>query len=213
VILVDTSAWFASTVPADENYPLASQWLAENREPLVATDYILDETLTLLRARGEDDRAIRLGGLILKGVVARLHFLTREDIHRAWELSQRFRDKGWSFTDCTSKVFMERMGIHKAAAFDRHFHQFGSIAILPVSRTTEVSRPSQSNISPAAPVRHGRAFRSDSRSFFAIFRKRLDDPPPLNRLSRGSSNVWISKPCRKTTIRFWESRATPTSGR
>jgi predicted nucleic acid-binding protein len=61
MIFVDTGAWFASIVPSDSNYQNAVSWLTNNTDSLVTTDYVIDETLTLLRARGETKRAIILG--------------------------------------------------------------------------------------------------------------------------------------------------------
>ncbi len=40
---------------------------------------------------------------------------------------RRYQDKQWSFTDCTSKVLIERLGIAEAFAFDHHFEQFGTV--------------------------------------------------------------------------------------
>jgi predicted nucleic acid-binding protein len=53
MIFVDTGAWYASLVPTDRDHATAVQWLVTNHSPLLTTDYIIDETLTLLRARGE----------------------------------------------------------------------------------------------------------------------------------------------------------------
>src|SRR5262245_29713225 len=61
MIFVDTGAWFASIVPWDANFSAATNWLRQNQERLVTTDYIIDETLTLLRARREYARASMLG--------------------------------------------------------------------------------------------------------------------------------------------------------
>jgi predicted nucleic acid-binding protein len=58
MIFVDTGAWYASLVPTDPDHATAVQWLASNHSPLLTTDYIIDETLTLLRARGERKRAL-----------------------------------------------------------------------------------------------------------------------------------------------------------
>ena len=60
-VFVDTSAWYASIAPTDTNHSAATAWLNQNTLPLLTTDYIVDETLTLLRARGESSRAIALG--------------------------------------------------------------------------------------------------------------------------------------------------------
>jgi predicted nucleic acid-binding protein len=37
MIFVDTSAWFAATVPTDPDYAQACRWIGDNREPLVTT--------------------------------------------------------------------------------------------------------------------------------------------------------------------------------
>jgi predicted nucleic acid-binding protein len=51
MILVDTSAWFASIVPSDTEHQAASSWVSHNTKPLLTTDYIIDETLTVLAMR------------------------------------------------------------------------------------------------------------------------------------------------------------------
>jgi predicted nucleic acid-binding protein len=104
MILVDTGAWFASVVPSDIDHASASQWLNQNAEPLLTTDYIVDETLTLLRARGESTRAIRLGEQFFSEALAKVYFLTEDDIRNTWEVFRKFSDKDWSFTDCSSRV-------------------------------------------------------------------------------------------------------------
>ena len=89
--------------------PRLSFSMAEkNSEPLLTTDYIIDETLTLLRARGESMRAIRMGEQFFGGALAKVYFLTEDDILATWEVFRKFSDKDWSFTDCSSKVVMER---------------------------------------------------------------------------------------------------------
>jgi len=44
---------------------------------------------------------------------------------------RRFRDKGWSFTDCTSRVVIDRLSIPTAFALDQHFRQFGNVTVVP----------------------------------------------------------------------------------
>ena len=131
MIFVDTGAWFAAVVPADSDHLAASAWLANNAEPLVTTDYVVDETLTLLRARGERRRSLLLGEGFFNARLAEVYTLTETDIALAWEVFKRFDDKDWSFTDCTSKVVLDRLGIRQAFAFDRHFKQFGTVEIVP----------------------------------------------------------------------------------
>lgn len=131
MIFVDTGAWFASIVPSDSDHATASSWLSGNTEPLLTTDYVVDETLTLLKARGEITRALRLGDAFFNGSLATVYYLTETDIALAWETFQRFLDKDWSFTDCASKVVIEKLHLTHAFAFDRHFRQFGTVTIVP----------------------------------------------------------------------------------
>ena len=131
MIFVDTGAWYASLVPNDPDHAAAVQWLATNHSPLLTTDYIIDETLTLLRARGERKRALLVGTRFFRHDLAEIHKITSADLTLAWETFEQFDDKGWSFTDCTSKVVMEQLGIKLAFAFDHHFHPFGTVQVVP----------------------------------------------------------------------------------
>jgi len=131
MIFVDTSAWFASTVPSDTNYRSASSWVNQNTQPLLTTDYIVDETLTLLRSRGEVQRAISLGEAFFSGALTAIYYLNEEDIRGAWQVFRQFSDKEWSFTDCTSRVVMTKLGLIQAFTFDHHFCQFGFVTVIP----------------------------------------------------------------------------------
>jgi uncharacterized protein len=131
MIFVDTSAWFASIVPSDSDHLIAAQWLQQNSQSLLTTDYVLDETLTLLRARSETSRALSLGAAFFSGTLAKLYYLTEEDIQQTWQVFRQFSDKNWSFTDCSSKVVIDKLKITQAFSFDHHFRQFGSTQIVP----------------------------------------------------------------------------------
>lgn len=131
MILTDSGAWFASVVPWDANHVAAATWLKQNQEPLLTTDYLIDEALTLLRVRREAARAIALGDELFGGHLARLYFLSEADIRRAWEIFRSFADKDWSFTDCTSKVVIEKLELTEAFSFDQHFRQFGTVNVVP----------------------------------------------------------------------------------
>lgn len=131
MIFVDTGAWFATIVEADPDHEAALHWLGQNSEPLLTTDYVVDETLTLLKARGLPRRAIQAGEQFFSGELATVHHLTPTDLQTAWEVFRKYADKDWSFTDCTCKVVMEKLQIAVAFAFDQHFRQFGSIQVVP----------------------------------------------------------------------------------
>lgn len=131
MIFVDTGAWFASVVPSDSDHSKASEWLSQNTQPLLTTDYVVDETLTLLKTRREGQRAMILGNAFFAGNLATIYYLTEEDIQQTWQIFHQFSDKNWSFTDCSSKVVIQKIRLNQAFAFDHHFHQFGSVSVVP----------------------------------------------------------------------------------
>jgi predicted nucleic acid-binding protein len=130
VIFIDAGAYVASIVPSDADHAAAVAWFAQNREPLFTTDYVLDEVLTLLRARGAHQQAIEMGERLLLGR-QQLYYITLDDLLDAFNVFRNFYDKDWSFTDCTSYVVMKRLGITTACSFDHHFKQFGIVAVVP----------------------------------------------------------------------------------
>jgi predicted nucleic acid-binding protein len=131
MIFVDSSAWFASVVPSEIDDPAVTRWMRQNAEPLLTTDYVVDETLTLLRSRRQPQLALTLGDQFFRGEIAQIDFLDEGEIRLAWEVFRRYSDKEWSFTDCTSKVVIEKLQIATAFAFDHHFHQFGTVQVVP----------------------------------------------------------------------------------
>jgi len=131
MIFVDTSAWFATVVPSDADHHAASLWVSQNTQTLLTTDYVIDETLTLLRTRREAQRAISLGEAFFSNGLTTIYYLTEEDVWQTWQTFHQFADKNWSFTDCASKVVIEKLKLTQAFSFDRHFRQFGSAGVVP----------------------------------------------------------------------------------
>ena len=107
----DTGGWFALFVAEDLNHGAATDWFTQNRQPLITTDYVIDETLTLLKARGQEAVALSLGPQFFSGSLATVYYLTEAGIRDAWQVFVRYSDKEWSFTDCTSKVVMGKLGL------------------------------------------------------------------------------------------------------
>ncbi|HXZ43506.1 MAG TPA: PIN domain-containing protein [archaeon] len=131
VILVDTSAYFALVDRSDRHHAAAVSFVRSNALPLATTDLIVVETLNLTRARLGHSPAVRLGRRLLNLAVTTILKVAEQDATRAWQLFQRYRDKEFSFTDCTSFALMERMQITTAFAFDVHFRQYGRFTVVP----------------------------------------------------------------------------------
>ena len=130
-VFVDTGGWFAYFVRRDPDHAAAIDWMRRNHQPLVTTDYVLDELLTLLKLRESHPVAAAAGVALLDRQVTRLERIGETDFPGAWQVFQQYSDKGWSFTDCTSKVVMQRLSVTHAFAFDSHFEEFGTIIRVP----------------------------------------------------------------------------------
>src|SRR2546430_8147068 len=93
---------------------------------LVFSDYVFDETVTALVARAKrHELASAAGHAMLESKNLRLVRVDSPAFAAAWKLFVRRSDKRWSFTDCTSFVLMENLGIRKALTFDANFRQAG----------------------------------------------------------------------------------------
>lgn len=131
MIFVDTSGWFAAIVATDQDHKAARNWFLQNNEALLTTDYVVDEALTLFKSRGERSRALQIAEEFFSGELTGIYFLTEEDVLQTIKVFQKFSDKDWSFTDCSSKFVCEKFGISQAFSFDKHFRQFGTVTVVP----------------------------------------------------------------------------------
>ena len=131
MIFVDSGAWIASFVASDAHHQDAIDWIQNNSELLVTTDYVVSETLTWLRRQSLNHQASKLSCEWVNSGDFALHLIDESDFDKTLEVFRIYSDKDWSFTDCSSKAVIDRLGIKKAFAFDRHFRQFGHIEIVP----------------------------------------------------------------------------------
>ncbi len=136
-VFVDTAGWVACADSADPAHGPActSRDAALSAGAmLVTTDYVMDETLTLLR--------MRLGLAAAETWWAQVEGSARLrweciDVPRAEKARHHFfrhRDKTYSFTDCTSFVVMRELRLKQALTTDRHFRQMGFQVLPALSR-------------------------------------------------------------------------------
>ena len=99
-------------------------WL-RNGGVLATTDYVVDETLSLLRARLGLDAAARWWAQVDASSRVQWERIGPERAARARTWFFDRRDKDFSFTDCTSFVVMRELRLRAALTTDRHFLQAG----------------------------------------------------------------------------------------
>lgn len=132
----DSSFLVARFNVRDRSHRAALAFLEGQREAgadalrIVLSDYVFDETVTALITRSKrHEVAAAAGRAILASENLRLVRVEAPVFDAAWDLFLQRTDKEWSFTDCTSFVLMERLGIRKALAFDRNFLEAGFAAL------------------------------------------------------------------------------------
>ncbi len=132
-MFVDTSGWMVCEDEADPKCPAATKardmWLDQGGI-LISTDYVVAETLTLLRVRLGLHVAEAWWQRVDSSMRMRWEAVDSQRTAKAREIFFRHSDKDYSFTDCTSFVVMKELKLKCALATDKHFAQAG-FQILP----------------------------------------------------------------------------------
>jgi hypothetical protein len=134
-LYVDTAGWMAM---ADRKDPLNAVAIAtrdlwlENNGILVTSNYIVDETLTLIRMRIGLNSARKWWAMVSKSPRCKMHRITPEREQTALKWFFGWQDQSFSFTDCTSFVLMKELSIAKVLTGDHHFITAG-FEILPAN--------------------------------------------------------------------------------
>lgn len=132
-VFVDTSGFYSLLVKGDDRHKVAERILRESRRRkrgFVTTDHILDETATLVKARG----FAHLLGPFFEAIDAsracRIEWTDADCFHDARAFFLKHADRAWSFTDCLSFRVMKRLRLRDALTKDSHFHEAGFVALL-----------------------------------------------------------------------------------
>ena len=127
-MFVDTSAFYALEDVSDYNHRKATEVRDEIRNKkikLFTSNFVLDETLTLIRIKLGHNATVNFGRDIQKSkIISAVHVTEKIEKH-TWKTFVKYHDKEFSFTDCTSFEIMKEYKINRAFTFDNHFKQFG----------------------------------------------------------------------------------------
>jgi len=132
-IFVDTSGFFSLLSPRDVSHKDAVEIVVHAKQTnqlFVTTDYVIDETATLLNARGIG----HLSGILFETVnasrVCRIEWMDYERFARTQTCFEKHVDRAWSFTDCFSFIIMKELKLRNALTKDRHFKEAGYTILL-----------------------------------------------------------------------------------
>lgn len=102
----------------------SSVWSAEVTAA-VTSDYVFDETVTVLKVRASHKASVAAGEAMLSSPRLSIEPIGDEDRRTAWAIFSTHSDKRLSFTDCTSKALIDRLGCEQVWALDVDFRQMG----------------------------------------------------------------------------------------
>jgi uncharacterized protein len=132
----DTSFFFALVAkrdPAHRPAVAAYEKLLKAGTRVLTTDYIVDETLTLTKARIDAPTSLTLLDRMERSEAIVLEMLTSERLLASKQYFRKHSDHGYSFTDCTSFVLMDEFEIRAALTTDHHFREAGFEVLLPTT--------------------------------------------------------------------------------
>ena len=127
-VFIDSGGFYSLLVSNDSLHAEAIDFLTAVKRDnltLVTTDYILDETVTLLKARKVPHLAPQFFNLVDTSAYLRLEWTHADRFMDARTFFQKYLDHGYSFTNCVSFVTMRELKISKALTGDRHFEEAG----------------------------------------------------------------------------------------
>ena len=132
-VFIDTSGFYALLAKVDDKHQKAKEILyqaAQDKQRFVTTDYVLDETATLLRSRGMDHVTAPLFDIIFTSKACSVIWMDQERFLKAKTFFLRTSDHSWSFTDCASFIVMKEMKLSLSLTTDHHFKEAGFTPIL-----------------------------------------------------------------------------------
>jgi predicted nucleic acid-binding protein len=135
-VFADSSALYAFIDRNDSNHRAAREAvtrLVKAGRRLVATDYVITESVNLGNARGGSVVATRVLDLIEQSAGIRVEWIGAERFDAAKTFFRKHANHHYSFTDCTSFVVMRELRLTEALTTDHHFVEAGFRVLLPTS--------------------------------------------------------------------------------
>lgn len=141
-VFVDTGGWVACADRADPTHSAcaaARDSTLEAGRILITTDFVIDETLTLIRFRLGLAAADTWWQQIDGSSRVRWERIENDRFERARNVFFQYRDKDLSFTDCTSIAVMRELKLKTVITTDGHFRQVG-FEVLPSPRSRKARK-------------------------------------------------------------------------
>ncbi len=103
---------------------------ARKQRRFVTTDYVLDESATLLKARGHAHLLPEFFEIVMASAACSVQWTDIETFEATRAMFLKHLEHKWSFTDCVSFVVMRQCGLSEALTTDEHFRDAGFVSLL-----------------------------------------------------------------------------------
>ena len=124
ILFVDTDAFLSYFSSKDPHHKKARR-IINAASKIIITDYLYDEILTLARRRLGIEPSIQIMHYIGDNRDIEIIIVAEKDKNIAKGIFEKYKDKDFSFTDCTSFAVIQRLGFKNILSFDKHFQQYG----------------------------------------------------------------------------------------
>ena len=128
MIYIDTGAFIARYLYKDQHHSASVKYweqIENSNKRCFTSNFVLDETLTLLARRTDYKFASRRGRNILLSGAFTIIRPAYEDELLALNIFEKYSDLEISFTDCISFVLINKNKINSVFSFDKHFSILG----------------------------------------------------------------------------------------
>ena len=132
-VLIDTAGFLSLWDAADQHHKRAAQLqteLTRKGRRFLTSDYVVDETVTLLLVRHSRAAAADFLQTVISSKALQLQWMDSDRFQAAASLFTRHNDKQWSFTDCASFALMHELRLSDCFTTDHHFRQAGFNVLL-----------------------------------------------------------------------------------
>jgi len=128
MIFIDSSAFYLIINKSERLHKIAKKTFNKiilDNDILVTSDYIIDETLTLVSRKWGKYYAIEFWDSIKNSDILKVMKLSERQFYKTIDLFRKYKDHNFSFTDYSCFIIMNDLKINKVFTFDKHFLNFG----------------------------------------------------------------------------------------
>jgi uncharacterized protein len=132
-IFIDTSGFYALLVRADDRHRQALDVMrkaGKRTQRFITTDYVMDETATLLMARRCFSVIPTLFETVSASKACRVVWMDAARFEKTQRVFIKNIGNAWSFTDCFSFILMRELRLREALSKDTHFRDSGFTPLL-----------------------------------------------------------------------------------